>query len=123
MAPAGPLHHHVGTQQLGALLDQPRERTRVELAQVAEELLQVLELQAHGLGHLGALVARQLVEEVLEEAAQQGVVGIARVQLEQQGLDRATRSQPPGLELLHGSDGPGKEREQHLHGTSSHRKE
>jgi hypothetical protein len=89
----------------GGPVDQAGGGAQLELAQALEQRLERGNPDPERARHRRQLVARQVLEEVLEQHAEQRVVRLARIELEQQRLDRVAAPDPARLQGLDPGDG------------------
>ena len=81
-----------------------RREPHVEALEHAEEPVELRELEAELRRDRGTLIPAELHEEVLEQPAQQRVVPVLRVELEEQRLHGAAGADAGGLQLLELAD-------------------
>ena len=97
--------HDIGDDHRSGDLDQTGHRPWVQVTEDGEKSLKVVEVELESPCHARQTVLRKLLEELLEESAEEGVVGAVRIQLEKQCLDRISRAEAYGLEPLQGREG------------------
>ena len=94
------LHEQVRLEDRGGLVAPAGQGVGAQVREAPQQAFEGLQVDPHGLGDLGALVAFEGRQVGLDQIGQELVIGLPGIELQQQGLARRAAPQSAGLQPL-----------------------